>query len=484
MKPSKVVIHQTSPLYPSASPYHPSAVYPEYGFDTSELSAHNAAYDAVREVLHSLDLDNENFGTAAWNPLRSFVRPGDHVMVKPNMISPGHPLTGSWEHVITHPSVVRALVDYVLIALGETTGTVTIADGPQYDSDFELIVARTGLRALEAFYAAHGRHVRVLDLRPLWWPTLGGLPTKRLKLSGDPRGYVEVQLAETSEFSTYKGSGRFYGADYNMAETRRFHDGAHHHAYVLSRSALDADVFINVSKLKTHKKTGVTLSVKNMVGLCGNRNCLPHYTCGTPSGGGDEMPDGLAAGLESRCVQFCKSALARRGGVAGPMWRGAFGLGRWVFGETSEVVRSGNWYGNDTAWRMALDVYKAYLGFDGAGHKRRSPVRYLALVDGLIGGQGDGPLSPDPVPAGVIIAGADSVAVDTVAATLMGYDFRKLPIVSNGWSSRGGSATEGKPSDLTIASNVTAWQGTVENLARSGGFGFIPHFGWQGHVEL
>ena len=33
-------------------------------------------------------------------------------------------------------------------------------------------------------------------------------------------------------------------------------------------------------------------------------------------------------------------------------------LGRLYFGDTQRVVRSGNWHGNDTCWRMVLDLNK------------------------------------------------------------------------------------------------------------------------------
>ena len=36
-------------------------------------------------------------------------------------------------------------------------------------------------------------------------------------------------------------------------------------------------------KLKTHKKCGVTISLKNLVGLNTNKNLLPHHSLGTPS---------------------------------------------------------------------------------------------------------------------------------------------------------------------------------------------------------
>jgi len=46
----------------------------------------------------------------------------------------------------------------------------------------------------------------------------------------------------------------------------------------------------------------------------------------------------------------------------------------------------------------------------------------LAIVDGVTAMEGEGPVRGTAVPAGVVLAGTDAVAVDSVAATLMGFD--------------------------------------------------------------
>ena len=46
----------------------------------------------------------------------------------------------------------------------------------------------------------------------------------------------------------------------------------------------------------------------------------------------------------------------------------------------------------------------------------------LAIVDGIVGMQGDGPIKGDPMPAGHVVFGTDPVAVDATAAMLMGVD--------------------------------------------------------------
>ena len=50
----------------------------------------------------------------------------------------------------------------------------------------------------------------------------------------------------------------------------------------------------------------------------------------------------------------------------------------------------------------------------------------LAIVDGIVGMEGDGPIMGDPVHAGVIVVSKDGVAADVTAARLMGMDPEKV----------------------------------------------------------
>ena len=51
----------------------------------------------------------------------------------------------------------------------------------------------------------------------------------------------------------------------------------------------------------------------------------------------------------------------------------------------------------------------------------------LAIVDGIVGMQGDGPINGYPVEAGVLVFSTDVVAADVTAATLMGIDPDRVP---------------------------------------------------------
>jgi len=51
---------------------------------------------------------------------------------------------------------------------------------------------------------------------------------------------------------------------------------------------------------------------------------------------------------------------------------------------------------------------------------------HLAIIDGIVGMEGDGPIMGTPKPAGVIVMGTDLVATDATAARIMGIDPRKV----------------------------------------------------------
>jgi uncharacterized protein (DUF362 family)/NAD-dependent dihydropyrimidine dehydrogenase PreA subunit len=52
----------------------------------------------------------------------------------------------------------------------------------------------------------------------------------------------------------------------------------------------------------------------------------------------------------------------------------------------------------------------------------------LNIIDGIVGMQGHGPLSGSPRRIGVLILGADGIAVDRVACEIVGADYERMPI--------------------------------------------------------
>ena len=413
-----------------------------------------------------------------------FIRAGDRVVLKPNWIKEHdeqHPGPDQWEHVVTHPTVIEAVTLWAAQRL-RGRGAITICDAPQTDSSFAKLREYCGLDGLvhRCRKDFPGIEIALLDLRPEEWHAVDGVTVSKTKLPGDPLGSTQVRLDAASEFVGYPGCGRLYGASFDMAETNARHTGACHE-YLLCRTPMEADVLINLPKLKTHKKVGVTCALKNLVGINANKNWLPHHTEGTPDRGGDQFP---VATTKAR-LEHCWMGMAKRWLKNRPALSRVFvplkKAGRVVFGDTQHVVRSGNWHGNDTCWRMVLDLNKCLFFFDGAGERRGKPLRYLALVDGIIGGEGNGPMSPDPTPCGVVLAGTHPTAVDAVAATLMGFDWQKLRLLKNSFAMRELNFVPFQPGDIEVVSDKAAWSGKLDRMEET--FSFLPHFGWVGALE-
>lgn len=482
-----VIVEQSATReYPRVPPFSPSRAYPEY--DGGELAAEfNAAYETVRDCFATAGLDRENFGRAAWNPLSDLIRPGETVLLKPNLIKETHPRDPrGWRYVLTHGSVVRAVADYVWKAVGRA-GKVIVADAPQTDSSFSEIVRVLGLDTIADFYRRRGLAIELLDLRNEQWSRRDGVIVARRQLSGDPYGSVAFDLGADSEFAGHDRAPRYFGADYDRGETNfRHHRGRHQ--YLVCGSAMKCDVLFNLPKLKTHKKAGITVALKNLVGINADKNWLPHYTEGCPGEGGDERP---AANLLHRCERLAVLRCERLSAavpVAGPaLHRTARRLGVRVFGDTERVIRSGNWHGNDTIWRTCLDLNKLVLygAPDGtlreyAPHSRR---RHFVLVDGIVAGQGSGPMNPDPLAAGLVLFGVHPASVDAAAACLMGFDPEAIPIVRQAFGCKRYPLAEWGWRDVRLASSRRKWCRMLPAIDAAATFHFEPHFGWAGHIE-
>jgi len=290
--------------------------------DTGEDGPFNHVYAAVRVALWGLGLDAENFGGADWNPLGSLTPRGSHIVLKPNFIRHWNPNAGpragraSVDSVITHGAVLRAVADYAFLAAG-VEGSVTIAEAPQHDCDFEAIRGIAGLGDLVRFYDQKlGRELEIIDLRRETASYRDAVVSERHPLPGDPRGYRMIDLGRRSAF---EGSGldprRFRGADYDPGPTTAHHrDGRNE--YLLSETVLSADLVVNLPKLKTHKKTGVTLALKNLVGINGDKNLLPHHCVGSIDQGGDEYPgSNWLDAVRSRATEIGRALLTRRAGT-------------------------------------------------------------------------------------------------------------------------------------------------------------------------
>jgi uncharacterized protein (DUF362 family) len=429
----------------------------------------------LRDVLPETAVEQV---TERWSCLRN--EGGRPVLFKPNLINHRHLTGGDYSAVVTQPAVLE-LAWAVADRLGLSTSR-SVADAPQGDADFARILESTGLDCW-----GRNRGVTLVDLRRERYREHAGVPVAHERLPGDPNGSVRVRLDHYSAFAGLD-TRTFYGADFDIGETNTHHHRFNEyevHEYLFSGTALNAGIVVNLPKLKTHKKAGLTISLKNLVGLNANKNWLPHHTMGTPAQGGDAYPEStLMQRLEAGLARSLKPWINRSGllASAAAMLKPA---AKGILGDTQEVIRSGNWWGNDTIWRMILDLNRVLLYARPDGSIATTPQRRMvSLVDGLIAGEGSGPEAPDRVDAGLLIAGSNPVAVDTVAATLVGFDYRKIPYLDQAFLPHRLPLVSFGVEDIVVESNVPAWDRKLGDIDRATTLRFRPHFGWVDHVEL
>jgi len=488
---ARVGLARTEPSYAGlAPPFGPGATYPELhalSGEPASAALPNHVYAAVRAALRGAGLDVERFGSPEWNPLGALVAAGGRIVLKPNFIRHWNPCEdGSLESIVTHGAVLRAMADYAWLAAGPT-GSVVIAEAPQHDCDWNQIATEAGLNELVAHAARIGRDLEVIDLRREAVRYEDGVIVERTVLPGDPAGYRRVDLGHYSAFQdSGLDSSRFRGADYDATPTTEHHTGGRHE-YLLSETVLACDLVVNLPKLKTHKKTGVTLALKNLVGINGDKNLLPHHCVGAVDDGGDEFPGHAPVDrLRSAATELARRLLRRRIGT---------GLVRWVrraedAARGSDFIRSGNWHGNRTTWRMCLDLNRIlyYSDRQGAHFDAPAPVRtVLTVLDGIVAGEGEGPLAPRDRPLGVVLASVDPMAIDLAAVRLMGFDEQRIPKLRETLATTGlrvsavREPAEVEVHEVIVGEDAPPRVLSLDGVESSGVF--LAHPGWRGHIE-
>jgi uncharacterized protein (DUF362 family) len=79
---------------------------------------------------------------------------------------------------------------------------------------------------------------------------------------------------------------------------------------------------------------------------------------------------------------------------------------------------------------MVMDLNKIVIFGRNDGTIAEEPQRQLySLCDGIIGGQGDGPLRPDPLPLGIISFTNNSAMNDIAMGLIMGFDIQKISLL-------------------------------------------------------
>lgn len=486
------VIKTKEPIYPRQSPYHPSENFPEYPFDETSDEP-NFAYEGVRQLFEQLGYDKDNYGTKNWNPLGWLIEPEMTVVLKPNFVLSSHSEGKDTYAIITHPSVLRAIADYCWIAL-EGKGKIIIADAPQYNCNWSELMNLTKLEQVRDFY--NSKQSNSFELRDLrnYWSSGRHFPSMKQELSGDPQGTLRVNLGYESAVKDIKSPEKMYGAVYHRHETIANHSNGNQF-YELSKTIMEADVVISVPKLKVHKKVGVTLNIKGLVGINTNKNLIVHYSLGLPSEGGDQYPPNHFTPMEEKIIRterwMYDTFLAKQSVPLEYIHRSIYWLhGKFIkplgigVEKKKRLLDVGNWHGNDSAWRMSVDLIRLLYFTDKEGKLHNTPQRRLfSIIDGIIGGDNKGPLHPDAVSSSVLIAGENLFAVDIVGTRLMGFDPQKIKTFTFLLNDENRSLGIKDYSDINILSNVNDWKDCLYNKTEKY-LDYKPYPGWIGHIEI
>jgi uncharacterized protein (DUF362 family)/Pyruvate/2-oxoacid:ferredoxin oxidoreductase delta subunit len=147
--------------------------------------------------------------------MASFVKPGQRVLIKPNLLKASPPDKA----VVTHPEIIRAVIRLVREAGGEAL----VGDSPGF-GDLERVCERSGV-------------LKVIDEEG-------------------------ARLASFDQAVRVDNNGQF-------------------HHFEIARAVHEADVVINLPKLKTHGMMTVTGAVKNLFGcIPGRRKVQWHFNTG------------------------------------------------------------------------------------------------------------------------------------------------------------------------------------------------------------
>jgi len=480
---SNVAVHFVNKAgYHKLVPYDPPEKYPEYRGKTVDPGNH--IYAAVRDTLILSGLDRGNAGRPEWNPFGRMIRPGMTVFIKPNTVSHENLAGLDLFSVIVHASILRPILDYVCLAL-EGRGRIIVGDSQVIYGEFEPAMQRSGIEDLLRWYRQQVPvPIECFDLRMVrgvrsWmygrWA--------RKKVEQDPHGYQVVDLGDQSYFRDIDPR-RLRIAIANYKNMYKYHSGGHHQ-YVIPRSFLESQVVINLPKLKTHRRTAVTLALKNYMGIPALKDCLPHFITGSPEEGGDqyihpckrkEICLWLHDQIQSNPYMPIKFLFAV---IKKMIWNSS------KIVPFPDDIYEAMWSGNDTLWRTILDLNRIVGYANREGVVCDTPQRIqFHLIDGIIGGQGEGPLSPEPVKSNVLLAGENAACMDAVGATLMGFDLNRIPLIYRAFQDAAHSrpVCTVTPEEITV--NVDGRVLSLATLAERYNMRFAAHPKWVGCIEL
>ncbi len=417
----------------------PAASYP------SESSSQNAVSEALNRVASEMGWSNEV------SPFGNVIPAGSRVLIKPNLVLHRNEGNGGSECLTTHASLIRAAVE---AALRSEAAEVLVGDAPIQGCDFETLMRETDLqRWADEQCARDPRFKGIRDFRRTTCILVHGVRlAEENRQSADQFTLFDLGDASLLE-PVSDNNNRFRVAWYDPRPMGKTHHlGVHQ--YLVAKAVVEADVLINLPKLKTHKKAGVTCALKNLIGINGNKEYLPHHRLGGSAHGGDCYPGN---GWVKKALEYVTD---QQNLSSSRMSATAWHLAVAVLARTSRLQgdrlgTDGSWHGNDTIWRTCLDLNRILLyGRPDGTLQNEIQRRVIHIADAVIAGQGNGPLAPDPLSMGLLLGSNNASAMDLVGAHLLAYDPEKIPLVLHAFDKFQWPITNFSSSEVRIAGDL------------------------------
>jgi uncharacterized protein (DUF362 family) len=414
-------------------------------------------------------------------PFGGIIPEGSRVLIKPNFVM--HENQGPWgiEPLVTHPSLVRAAVD---AALRAGASEVMVGDAPIQGCHFDDLLDQTGLdRWADRLMSEESRFRGIHDFRRTTCEFVNGVRVAAENLVSEDR-FLLFDLACDSLLEPITGDERSFRVTCYDPRLLAATHSPRRHQYLVAKEVIEADVVINLPKLKTHKKAGVTCALKNLIGINGNKEYLPHHRIGGSDAGGDCYP---GASRLKRAVEYTLDRQNMASSVVtARLWNEvATNLTRISAITGDRLGVEGSWSGNNTVWRTALDLNRVLLyGRSDASLADTPQRRVIHLVDAVVAGHGDGPLCPQPLPLGLIFAGCNGAAVDWVAAQLLGYEPLRVPLARESFEQFRWPMASFAPDDVIVSGDLGSGPAAEVLTSRDLAAGIVYPAGWSDAARI
>jgi uncharacterized protein (DUF362 family) len=380
--------------------------------------------------------------------------PGGKAVIKPNWVMDVNPNGNTLDSLITHSAIIKHVIDWCAAAM-QGEGSIVIGDCPLQSCDFDRMLrfSRVGDIVDLARRQYPNLDIKLED----WRLTImrgkagGGKDSRRDQLHRADhdermqRDYALVDLGKESFLEDIaEFSEEFRVTCYN-SDLMMDHHRPGKHEYLITKRVFDVDLVINLPKMKTHIKAGLTGALKNLVGINGHKEFLPHHIKGSYFEGGDWCcnPSVFAKWYEDINDYYWKNC-QEMSRLKRTFYQTLLGRLHSLSYRVDNGITAGSWSGNETIWRTTLDLNHALY------FSPNSARRIISILDGIVAGQGDGPLSPTPRPMGIIIAGENPAYVDAVAAKTMGYNISRVPTLYNAIYHRKSKFSGPDPLDYSV----------------------------------